>query len=335
MKVQHYAGIDPAKSTFTIAVWPYGDKTQELVHEFSNCLQGYQSLKYWLCDHGIASNDMLCCVEHTGLYSGRLALWLFEQGIGVWQQMPLAIKRAGGLQRGKTDPLDASRIAAYCLRNQDQVRLWEPPGQAIETLHQLVNARERLIKAQSQLNVPVNELRASGYVKQANLVAKANRAALEGMQQSVQALEQLIDEQLLQDPKLNRTYELLRTVPGFGKITACELLCYTLGFTKFDNPRQLACYCGVAPFEHSSGTSVFQKPRVSHMANKRLKKLLHLAALRMLRQNNDLTRYYQRKVAEGKNKMLVINAVRNKLLHTAMAVVNRGTPSQKTHPNLA
>ena len=326
MKVQHYAGIDPAKCTFTVAVWPYGDKSQELCHEFSNCPGGYQSLKYWLSGHGISSIELLCCVEHTGLYSGRLALWLFEQGVHVWQEMPLAIKRAGGLQRGKTDPLDARRIAAYCLRNQDQARLWEPPSQAIETLNQLVRARERLIQVQSQLSVPVKELRACGYQSQAQLVSKANRAALEGMEQSVAVLEQLIDELLIQDTQLNRKYELLRTVPGFGKITACELLCYTRGFTKFDNPRQLACYCGVAPFEHSSGTSVFQKPRVSHMANKRLKKLLHLAALRMIREDNDLTRYYHRKVEQGKNKMLVLNAIRNKLLHRAMAVVTRGTP---------
>ena len=31
--------------------------------------------------------------------------------------------------------------------------------------------------------------------------------------------------------------------------------------------------------------------------------------------NKELASYYQRKVDEGKNKMLVINAIRNKLLH--------------------
>ncbi|NEU70018.1 hypothetical protein GK091_24265 [Spirosoma agri] len=34
--------------------------------------------------------------------------------------------------------------------------------------------------------------------------------------------------------------------------------------------------------------------------------------------------YYQRKVKEGKNKMLVLNAVRNKLIHCIYAVVKRG-----------
>ena len=34
-----------------------------------------------------------------------------------------------------------------------------------------------------------------------------------------------------------------------------------------------------------------------------------------------MKRYYERKLSEGKNKMSVINAVRNKLIHRIFAVV--------------
>jgi hypothetical protein len=51
-----------------------------------------------------------------------------------------------------------------------------------------------------------------------------------------------------------------------------------------------------------------------------------MAAISSVQHNPDLHEYYQRKVQEGKNKMSVINAVRNKLLHRIVAVVNRGTP---------
>ncbi|MBL7875932.1 MAG: hypothetical protein JNL53_09720 [Cyclobacteriaceae bacterium] len=53
---------------------------------------------------------------------------------------------------------------------------------------------------------------------------------------------------------------------------------------------------------------------------------LHMAAISSVQHNPDLHAYYQREVQEGKNKMSVINAVRNKLLHRIVAVVNRGTP---------
>jgi transposase len=51
-----------------------------------------------------------------------------------------------------------------------------------------------------------------------------------------------------------------------------------------------------------------------------------MAAISSVQHNSELHLYYQRKVQEGKNKMSVINAVRNKLLHRIVAVVKRGTP---------
>ena len=37
--------------------------------------------------------------------------------------------------------------------------------------------------------------------------------------------------------------------------------------------------------------------------------------------NNDLSIYYKRKVSEGKNKMLILNAVRNKIIHRVFATI--------------
>ena len=56
------------------------------------------------------------------------------------------------------------------------------------------------------------------------------------------------------------------------------------------------------------------------MANKTLKKRLHLGALAAINHDPQIKEYYQRKVAEGKSKMLVINNVRNKLIHRVCAV---------------
>ena len=51
-----------------------------------------------------------------------------------------------------------------------------------------------------------------------------------------------------------------------------------------------------------------------------------MAALSSTRYVPDIKQYYERKVAEGKSKMCVLNAVRNKLLQRILAVVKRGTP---------
>jgi len=67
------------------------------------------------------------------------------------------------------------------------------------------------------------------------------------------------------------------------------------------------------------------------MANKRLKTALHMAALSAMKLDSDLKIYYERKVAEGKSKMSVINAIRNKLVHRIFAVVKRGTEYQREY----
>jgi hypothetical protein len=53
-----------------------------------------------------------------------------------------------------------------------------------------------------------------------------------------------------------------------------------------------------------------------------------------IRVKGELQHYYQRKVAEGKNKMLVLNAVRNKLIHRVCAVVRRGQNYDKIYAPL-
>ena len=66
-----------------------------------------------------------------------------------------------------------------------------------------------------------------------------------------------------------------------------------------------------------------KRARVSKLANMKLKTLLHMAAMSCIRAKGDLKEYYIRKVKEGKNKMLILNNVRNKLIETMFAVIKR------------
>lgn len=68
--------------------------------------------------------------------------------------------------------------------------------------------------------------------------------------------------------------------------------------TRFSDVRKLICYCGVAPFEHSSGISIRGKTRVSHLANKKLKSLLTMAALSAIQHDPELKAKYDQKVKE-------------------------------------
>lgn len=133
-----------------------------------------------------------------------------------------------------------------------------------------------------------------------------------------------------------RLFNLIVSVPGVGAATATEILVATNELKTINDPKKMACHAGVAPFEHRSGTSVRGKTQVSHQARKRLKSLFHLGAMSAIRMKGELQNYYRRKVGEGKNKMLVLNAVRNKLIHRIYAVVKRGEQYDETYlPSIA
>jgi len=89
--------------------------------------------------------------------------------------------------------------------------------------------------------------------------------------------------------------ELITSVSGAGKQVAINTIVATQGFTKFDNPRKFACHAGVAPFNYSSGYSLKSKWKVSHRANKKLKKLFHMTALSAIQAPGELRDYYLRK----------------------------------------
>ncbi|MFD2938382.1 hypothetical protein [Spirosoma flavum] len=57
--------------------------------------------------------ESVCCLEHTGIYCAHLLSSLYKLKIPIWLESSLQIKKAGGLQRGKSDTIDAVRIAEY------------------------------------------------------------------------------------------------------------------------------------------------------------------------------------------------------------------------------
>lgn len=62
------------------------------------------------------------------------------------------------------------------------------------------------------------------------------------------------------------------------------------------------------------------------MADKKLKSLLNLAARTAVCHDLELKRFYLRKAEKGKNKMLVLNGVRNKIIHRVFVVIKRRSP---------
>lgn len=328
MNEQHYqffVGIDISKRYFDVAILMDQSTTS---YVFENSRKGANAFIRLLKNQKIPLPNTLMCMEHTGVYGQLLITKLVEKQAHFCVEMPIQIIRSIGVQRGKSDAVDAKRIAVYASKNSRELKLYQPMEKVLEQVKILLKIRKKLVNTRADLNKYPNELEL--FSPELGKLAKKNLKKInKNLNDEIDRLEMEIKKLILSDDKLNRTVGLVTSVIGIGKITALHLTIFTNFFTRYDNPKQLACYCGVVPFEYTSGDSIFRKSRVHPMANRTLKKHLHMSALAAINHDPDIREYFQRKVAEGKNKMLVVNNVRNKLVHRVCAVIKRQEPYVK------
>lgn len=319
-------GIDASKKTLDLALIGLDDLHKPEHVCVQNSKTGLKEIGSWLKGLGFKFEQILFCMEFTGLYNRPVQNYLESQKAYLWMEMPVRIIRSIGLQRGKNDKVDAKRIALYAIRHQEDKIKWVAPTETRDALQDLIAHRNRLIKVRNILLIPVKELETMGEINRSKRIKAHASKSLKSLDQDIEKTEEEIKSLINKDPHVEKNISLMKSIPGVGPWTALQVVCVTENFQRLNNAKQLACFSGCAPFEHRSGTSVKGKTRVSHMANKPLKTLLTLGATSVINSKNEMGNYYRRKVAEGKNKMSVINAIRNKIIHRIIAVVERQSP---------
>lgn len=226
-----------------------------------------------------------------------------------------------GLVRGKSDKIDAHRIALFASKNANALRLWQRPRQAIIELKALSALRKRLLAIKMQLKVPLKETASfstKGFNALLNQSCATSTAAVEG---DLKMVNSKIEEIVKEDEQLKRLFDIITSVKNIGSVIAIKLITVTNEFKDFDNAGQLASFAGIAPFTYQSGTSLNSKGHISFYGNKELKALLHMASMGSIRFKGELKDYYIRKTGEGKHPYCVLNAIRNKLLKRIFSCV--------------
>jgi transposase len=325
VKFIHFAGIDVSKMWFDVCLLVNGDKSAFYQQRFEQSRKGFAELKKWLTQlTGRETRQLFICVENTGLYDDALIYFLTEKGFSVCLENAAKIKASIRDRRAKNDQLDARNIAIYALRHADELEIWQKPRPIVEKLKQLITTRTSLVNhltAIKQAQKEVDGFKWSGVKK-----TKTYEAGIKGLQKDIEQIEADIWELIKSDETLYKMVLLLTSIPAIGKITAYHFICYTNEFKRVKSGKNLSSYCGVVPFKESSGTSRNSPARVSQEANRTLKKLLHLCALTALKMKGEFAAYYQRKIAEGKHTLKVINAIRNKLALRIAAVIKNEEP---------
>lgn len=328
MKVNNVIGFDVSKETLDLAICN-GDRIVKELKIKNVASEIKKALKH-LEREGYLPAETLCCMEYTGIYNTLLLHYLHQTGYLIWVEKAVQIKFSIGMTRGKTDKIDAIRIARYGYKNQEDAKIWTPKREVVEELAVLLKSRKRLLKVKAQLTSSISEAKRFVSKKILALMELSTKKPVLAVKKSIQLLDNQIEALIRSDQEMFAKYKLIKSVEGVGAVIAATVLVKTNEFRDHQDGRRFACNAGVVPFEHSSGTSIKGKTRVSHRADKSLKTIFHLAAISVIHQKqSQLKDYYERKVAEGKNKMLVLNAIRNKIIQRIFAVVQRGTPYQK------
>ena len=321
-------GIDVSKDTFDAYLY-FSAKHSKFNNEFT----GFTGLLQWLEEKSLARKGQRIFVfEHTGIYSESLAKFLSAQGETFVIVPGLEVKRSIGIKRGKSDKIDARVLAEYGYRFQDKLEPTKVASENLRGLKKLLSQRDHYTKQLVEIKNRIKNLE-EGKSELDSIEKKIlarDKQFLEEIKQLIKDIESQIDELLETDEQLISLLELIETVPAIGRWTALNLIVYTEGFRKFKTWRKFASYIGIAPFPYSSGTSIRGKTKVSHLANRQLKAKLYFVAITAIRIDPEMKKYYQRKLAEGKHPMSVLNAVKNKIIARVFAVVKRRTPYVNT-----
>jgi transposase len=327
MKFSNVIGIDVSKSVIDCCIYPVME-----FYSFENSSNGYRKLLTWVAKTTKVSTDQLFfCFEHTGLYSSVLARFLSSKKLSFTIISGLEIKRSMGIQRGKNDQLDAKQIALYAYRRKEELTVFDMPDESIIRIKQLLSLREKLVKQRAGYQATMKEQRQFLKKSENPLLFSIPAKLILELDKQIKKIENQLDTIIAENQKLSELYDLVTSVPGVGKQTALYLLVVTNGFLFFKNARKLASYAGIAPFPYQSGSSIKGRTKVSPLANKKIKSLLSSCAISAIQHDPEIRLYYNRKLEDGKPKMSVINAVRNKVLLRIFAVVNRGMPYVNTH----
>lgn len=318
-------GVDISMKTLDISVCLI--QTRQIINSFqvANTLKGIELLIQKV-RRIYSSDDLIICFEHTGNYGLLLAYFLDKNQLRYSAVPAVEIKYSQGMTRGKTDSIDAKRIAIYAAINAHKLRPSKLPGQHLMKIKHLLTHRSLLVRTSSSFKNHLKSLQVSKQVVELDDVIGNTKEQLFSISNQIQNIEGQILDILQQHSELKKNFQLVTSVKGVGMIVAINMILCTQNFTSFPNPRKFNCYSGLAPFEHTSGISIRGKTRTSHWRNKTMKALLFNGAYAAVRSDHQLAKYYQRKIKEGKAKQSVINAVACKLVYRVFAVVKRGEP---------
>lgn len=324
----YYLGVDVSKATVDVGSC-YENVTRPL-GQYANNVGALEKLagKIDSVSQASGAKTVHLIIEPTGGFEFTFLRVAYEHGWLVTRPNPMHVRRwADGMgKRVKTDAQDALMLAEFGAATGPPSQ--EPVDDAVQELDSLLRRRNDL---ESLRRAERNRLgQAQHNPKTPDAVRKSIERTIDSLEEEMEAINQAIRVLVKEHANLSRQHRLLLSVPGVGVKTALPLLVLFHRFLALTSgkgtAKQLVAYLGLDPRIHTSGRTVYKRPKISKMGDARGRSSLYMAALGGIRGRNALRLFYHRLVNRGKAKKVALVACSRKILIWAWAVFINDSP---------
>ncbi len=308
-------GIDVAKEDFAVN-FSVCNEMQEIKHlssrKFQNTQAGFKEFHAWVIKWRNSDLPLIIVMEATGVYHEKLACSIVDKGFQLSVVLP---KRAKDFSRtlkvkATTDKISSQYLAIMGL--EKKLDLWSKPEQVFIGLRRLTRERSQLMALRTEVK---NHIHAeiSGAWPNSKTVQRF-KMQIKLLDKQVKEVANDINDILKENPELHNRIKKTASIPGIGILTVVTIISETNAFKQFRNKRQLVSYAGYDILQHTSGTSVNTKARISKRGNRNIRRAMHMPALAAIRSNDNDKNTFIRIVSKTGIKMKGVVAVQRKLL---------------------
>jgi transposase len=256
-------------------------------------------------------------LEATGRYEIPLAAALQAKRLPAVIVNPRQVRdfaKATGVL-AKTDSIDARVLALFGLRIKPEIRLL--PSPKAREMSNLLARRRQLIE---MLTAEHNRL-----LQAESGIRPGIALHIKWLEEAIAAINDDLDHQIRSSPSWREKDNLLKSVPGVGKVVSTTLLIELPELGQL-NRRKIAALVGVAPLNRDSGT--LRGKRTVWGGRARLRSVLYMAVLVGVKCHSILAVFYQRLLNAGKAKKVALVACMRKLLTILNAMIRSKTAWQ-------
>jgi transposase len=157
-------------------------------------------------------------------------------------------------------------------------------------------------------------------------IRKSIKIHIKWLEKAISVINDDLDSQIRNSPSWREKDDLLKSVPGVGKVVSTTLLIELPELGQL-NRRKIAALVGVAPLNRDSGT--MRGKRIVWGGRAKLRTVLYMAALVGVRHNPVITSFYERLLKAGKAKKVALVACMRKLLTILNAMIRSNTVWQE------